>query len=78
MANTSKAAVFAFVCLGAVAMMGLRGNANEEALLANEEALLARNSEMPTVDCDIGDPFFACFSPQWGFPAGDLFIWDQH
>jgi hypothetical protein len=71
MANTSKAAVFAFVCLGAVAMMGLRGN-------ANEEALLARNTEVPTVDCDIGDPFFACFSPQWGFPAGDLFIWDQH
>jgi hypothetical protein len=71
MANTSKAAVFAFVCLGAVAMMGLKGN-------ANEDELLARSTEMPAVDCNIGDPFYACFSPEWGFPAGDLFIWDPH
>ena len=46
------------VCLGAVAMMGLKkGN-------ANEDELLARSTEMPAVDCNIGDPFLhACFSP---------------
>jgi hypothetical protein len=66
-----KTAAFVFVGLGALATMALNGN-------ADDERLLARSTEVPAVDCNVGDPFFACVDPQWGYPAGDLFIWDFH
>jgi hypothetical protein len=69
MGITRKAAVFAFVGLGAMAAMGLNGN-------ADDNGLLARDAEVPAVDCNFGDPGISCFDPRWGYPAGDLFIWD--
>jgi hypothetical protein len=69
MGITWKAAAFAFVGIGAVAAMGLNGN-------ADDRGLLARSAEEPAVDCNIGDPLISCFDPRWGYPAGDLFIWD--
>jgi hypothetical protein len=64
-----KTAAFAFVGLGAVAAMGLNGN-------ADDNGLFARSVEVPAVDCNFGDPLISCFDPRWGFPAQDLFIWD--
>jgi hypothetical protein len=71
MGITRKTAFIAFVGLGAVAAMGLNGN-------ADDKGLLARSAQVPAVDCNIGDPLFPCFDPRWGYPAGDLFIWDFH
>jgi hypothetical protein len=58
MGITWKTAVFAFVGVGAVAPMGLNGN-------ADDKGLLARSAEVPAVDCNIGDPLFPCFDPRW-------------
>jgi hypothetical protein len=62
---TRKIAVSALAGLAAVVAIGLN---------ANGEGHFARNAGVAPVDCNIGDPFFACFDPQWGYPAADLFI----
>jgi hypothetical protein len=65
MKMTRNAAVSVFVGLAAVVAIGLN---------AHGAGRLARNADVASVDCNINDPFFACFDPQWGYPAADLFI----
>jgi hypothetical protein len=66
---TGTTAVSLFVGLTALVAIGLN---------ANGKSLLARTAELPPVDCNINAPFFACFDPQWSYPAEGLFIWDTH
>jgi hypothetical protein len=35
-----------------------------------------RIADAAAIDCKIGEARFACTTPQWGYPAGDLVIWD--
>jgi hypothetical protein len=60
-----KAAVSVLVGLAAVVAIGLN---------AHGEGRLARNANVASSDCNIGDPILACVEPQWGYPAADLFI----
>jgi hypothetical protein len=66
-----KAVVSLFVGLAAVMAIGLK---------ASGEGLghVARGAEVGPVGCNIGDPPFSCLSPQQGYTAGVMFIWDPH
>jgi hypothetical protein len=66
-----KAAVYVLVGLASLTAIAL--NASGEGL-----GRITRGAEAPPVGCNIGDPLFSCPSPQPGYAAGVLFIWDPH
>jgi hypothetical protein len=66
---TRTTAVSLFVGLAAIVAIGLN---------ANGKSLVAPTAELPLVECNINEPFFACFALQWGYPTEGLFIWDTH
>jgi hypothetical protein len=64
--NIIRQATFSAIFgLCAVAALGFNGDANG-----------LRTADAATIDCKIGEARFACSTPQWGYPAGDLIIWD--
>ncbi len=64
---TWQTAILTLIGFVAIATVGLNSRAESRAVAASSEAV-------DPVDCNIRDPFSACYDIKLGYPAGDLFV----
>jgi hypothetical protein len=67
---TWQSAVVALIGLVAIATVGLDSRAESRGIEAS-------STEVDPADCNIRDPFSACYDSKRGYPAGDLWVTDD-